>query len=246
MTAPLSPENPLVRTLRDLHRAEGRRHAGAVLVEGRRAIDGFLAGAWVCDLILTPTDQDPPDTWPAHLCRHVSPKAIARLSQTKTPSGWFARFLLPKPEPLDPQRGGLVLVGVGDPGNVGTLIRSAAAFACPQVVCIGGADPFGHKVIQASAGALCQTRLSIHPAACGPELLAGAALTALVVKGGHAAESLPRRPRWLVVGSEAEGLDAAWTAACSEHITLPMARTSESLNAAVAGSIACYLLRQSW
>jgi RNA methyltransferase, TrmH family len=241
MSDPLSAENPLVRELRELHRPEGRRQAGALLVEGRRAIDGFLAGGARPDLVLIPPDTDAPPHWPAP--RTISPRAAARLTQAKTPSGWFARFPLPMPPDLDPARGGLILVHLADPGNVGTLLRSAAAFACPQVVVVGGADPYGHKVVQATAGALPAVAVHTWADHATPErLLGGAPLTALVVSGGQAPDALQPGPRWLVIGSEAHGLPPEWLAACSDHLTLPMAGRTESLNAAVAGSIACYLM----
>jgi len=243
MREPLSPENPLVRELRDLHRPEGRRRAGAILVEGRRAIDGFLAGGWHADLVLTPADSAAPDDWPES--RPVSAKAADRLTQATTASGWFARFRLPEPRPLDRAAGGLVLVEVADPGNVGTLIRSAAAFGHRQVCCIGGADVYGAKSIQASVGGLTQVDLTQLPQGTGPDALAGGApLTSLVVAGGFSPEDLAPGPRWIVVGSEAHGLDPGWIASCQDRLTLPMRPGLESLNAAVAGSIVCYLLRR--
>lgn len=238
---PLSAENPLVRDLRDLHRPEGRRAAQALLVEGRRAIDGFLAAGWVADVLLHPADEAAPSAWSE--ARPVSAKAAARLSQASTPSGWFARFPIPTPAPLDRQAGGLVLSEVSDPGNVGTLIRSAAAFGVKQVVVIGGADPWGHKVVQASAGALAAIAVHQLPVTAGlVDLAGGAPLAALVVQHGQDPAQMPAKNRWLVVGSEAHGVRAEWLAACTEQVTLPMRGNVESLNAAIAGAIACYLL----
>lgn len=235
----LSADNALVRELRELHRPEGRRQAQAVLVEGQRAIAGCLAAGWVPDLILTPPESDVPPHWPTS--RPCSSRAAQRLTQARTASGWFARFALPTPPAVDPATGGLVLVGIADPGNLGTLLRSAAAFAYRQVVIVGGADPWGAKVVQATAGALGSVAVHVWPESQAPSALAGGApLTALVVSGGKAPEDLPSGPRWLVVGSEAHGLDAAWTTACRDRVTLPMPGPVESLNAAIAGAIACY------
>lgn len=235
----LSADNVLVRELRLLHRPEGRRQAQAVLVEGQRAIAGCLAAGWQADVILIPPDADAPSDWPAS--RPCSPRAAQRLTQARTASGWFARFPVPTPPTLDPTAGGLVVVGIADPGNLGTLLRSAAAFAYRQVVIVGGADPWGAKVVQATAGALGGLALHVWPESQLPQALAGGApLTALVVSGGSAPEDLAPGPRWLVVGSEAHGLDATWTKACRDRLTLPMPGPVESLNAAIAGAIACY------
>lgn len=237
---PLSHESPLVRELRDLHRPEGRRAAQALLVEGRRAIDGFLAAGWRADLLLHPGDEAAPATWGE--ARPVGAKAAARLTQASTPSGWFARFPLPTPPALDPAAGGLVLGEIADPGNLGTLIRSAAAFGVAQVVVLGGADPWGHKAVQASAGALAAVAIHALPPDGGLAPLAGAPRAALVVAGGVDPAALPAGPRWLVVGSEAHGLRPEWLSACEERLTLPMNGRVESLNAAIAGAIACYVL----
>lgn len=224
-----------------MHRPEGRREAQTVLIEGRRAIAGCLAAGWLPNLILTPPDAEIPSEWPA--TRPCSAKAAARVSQAQSPSGWLARFPLPTPPPLAVAQGGLVLVDVSDPGNVGTLLRCAVAFGYRQVVLIGGADPWGAKVVQATAGTLAGIAVHRYPADTPATFLtAGAPLTALVVSGGQAPEDLPAIPRWLVIGSEAHGLDAAWNAACSAFLTLPMPGPVESLNAAVAGAIACYCL----
>lgn len=238
--APLSHENPLVRELRSLRRPEGRRAAQALLVEGFRAIEGFREAGWQADLLLHPSDTQAPATWVD--ARPVGAKAAARLTQASTPSGWFARFPLPTPPPLDGAAGGLALCEVADPGNLGTLIRSAAAFGVAQVAVIGGADPWSHKAVQASAGALAAVALHCLDPQRGLEPLAGTARAALVVSGGVDPATLQSAPRWLVVGSEAHGLRSEWLSMCEERVSLPMRGPVESLNAAIAGAIACYLL----
>lgn len=232
-------DNPLIHRLRSLHDAAGRRSEGLFLVEGRRAIDGFLAAGWQPAHLLLREDLAPPAGWEGATI--LGERAAARASAASTPSGYLAAFPLPALATPDPGQGGLVLAGLADPGNLGTLLRTAAAFAVPQVACVGGADPFGTKAVQAAAGAIAALRLVQVP---GPAALAdGAPLCALMPRGGVAPAALPRRPRWLVVGGEADGIPAAWLDACTEHLTLPMPGAAvESLNAAVAGAVALYAL----
>ena len=112
-----------------------------------------------------------------------------------------------------------------------------------QVVLVGGADPWSHKVVQASAGALATLVVHRLDPDDGLSVLAGGApRCALVVSGGTAPDLLVQGPRWLVVGSEAHGIRAEWSAACEERLTLPMPGGTESLNAAMAGAIACWEL----
>lgn len=243
MTAITSTDNPLVKRLRRLHDVRHRRTDGAFLVEGVRAITAFLGHGWrPLDLVLA-EDLDLPAAWAGRPVTRASAAVVAKLSQASTPSGYLAAFPLPSAPPLDVAAGGLVLHGIADPGNLGTLIRCAAAFAIRQVVVIGGSDPFAHKVVQASAGELVMIALHRYESGRGLEVIAGGApCCALVARGGSDPSELARRPRWLVVGSEAHGLDEPALAACSERVTLPMPGGTESLNAAMAGAIACYAL----
>jgi TrmH family RNA methyltransferase len=238
-----SPDNPLIKRLARLHQARHRREDGLFLAEGRRTIDALLAAGCRADALLLRDGEALPEGWPTAAVRVVGERVAQKLSQASTACGFIAALAAPAPPALDAAAGGLVLAEIGDPGNLGTLLRSAAAFGVGQVALIGGADPFAHKVVQATAGTLASVALHQFEAEAGlAPLRGGAPCCALVVSGGVAPARLAPGPRWLVVGSEAHGLRAEWLAACSERLTLPMPGRVESLNAAVAGSIACYLL----
>lgn len=232
--------NPSVKRLVRLQKAAGRRESGSFVVEGRRAIDGLLSVGWEPRALWLRDDVDKPASWPT--VAYVSSAVMAKVSSAATPSGYLAEFAIPEASPPDPARGGLVLAEISDPGNLGTLIRTAAAIGWQQVVVAGGADPYAPKVVQATAGALAAVQISRQPdvlsalAACaggGPRL-------ALVARDGEPPRALPTA--WVVVGSEADGLSPAAVAACDVPVTLPMPGAVESLNAAVAGAIACYLV----
>lgn len=238
-----STDNPLVKELVKLHEARHRAEAGTFLVEGRRAIDGCLQGGWTPRIALVREDLEIPGAWPQAMVGRMGQRVAERLSQATTPSGYVAAFPAPPEPELVPEEGGLVLCGLSDPGNVGTLLRCAAAFAIRQVVVVGGCDVLNHKVVQAAAGTLPKLALHRWGAGTTPDRIAGGApRCALVVRGGTAPEAFTRTARWLVVGGEADGLTNEWQNACEERLTLPMPGHAESLNAAVAGAIACYLL----
>ena len=232
-----APDNPLIKRLAQLADPAGRREQQAFLAEGLRLIDGFIQAGWQPLHLFVREDLDVPSTWPPVV--RVSARVVQRLSSAATASGFIAVFALPTPPTLDPAAGGMVLTGVADPGNVGTLIRSAAAFGMRQILLDGGADPYGSKAIQASAGAL--ALVAVHRG--GGELLQGGApCCALVVSGGQPPAAMVHGPRWLVVGGEANGVPPPWLTICREFMTLPMPGGTESLNAAIAGSIAAYVL----
>ncbi|MFM2089924.1 MAG: hypothetical protein RLZZ127_413 [Planctomycetota bacterium] len=232
----MAAEHPDTRIAAACHDRRGREEHGCFLVEGRRAVGDFLAAGWAPRRLFRPADEPVPPGWEAAV--PVSGRTRERISAQSTPSGWAGLFPLPAPRP---PAGGLVLVGVHDPGNAGTLIRAAAAFAWPGVVLVGGADPWAPKAVQASAGALARIPVLRLAAEAAPADLLDGPAAALVVAGGAAPETLAP-PRWLLVGAEADGLPAAWRGAAAA-CTLPMPGGTESLNAAMAGTLALYLLR---
>jgi TrmH family RNA methyltransferase len=168
---------------------------------------------------------------------NVEPALLAEVSTLAHPPrviGVFRREDLPRaPVPEI----GLALWHVGDPGNVGTLIRSAAAFG-PAFVALseGSADATGPKALRASMGALFRVPLLAFDDAPGRRI-------ALVAHGGLAAAELDlSRPTTFVLGSERDGLPESVLATCDERATIPLAPGSESLNVATAGAIALYEL----
>jgi TrmH family RNA methyltransferase len=128
----------------------------------------------------------------------------------------------------------LALWRVGDPGNVGTLIRTADAFGAGVVLSRGCADPLGPKALRASAGAVFRVPLLAWDEAPEPRV-------ALVAHGGSAiAETeLPAPPLTILLGSEREGLPDDLVTDCYK-VTIPFPGEAESLNVASAGAIALY------
>ncbi|MGE3166584.1 MAG: TrmH family RNA methyltransferase [Planctomycetota bacterium] len=245
LTPITSTRNPEVRRLCTLATAAGRREQGTFLVEGLRAIDGFLAAGWIPRQAFFVDTGEAPPHWSPLWARPVASLVAHKLSGQKTPSGFAAEFAIPVPAELDERHGGLVCAGVADPGNLGTLLRSAAAFGVEQVLLVGGADPFAPKVVQASAGALASLRLRrVDSIRLGLGGSARAPIVGLVVDGGELLGAQPRWPVWLAVGGEAHGLDSEALACCDHRFTLPMPGAAiESLNAGVAGALALFLLR---
>ncbi len=170
----------------------------------------------------------------------VPDSVMLKLSSSAQPSGMIGQFKKPPTPSLDRLGAGIVLACVGDPGNVGTLIRTTAALGYKTVVCIDGADPYSPKAIQASAG----TVGMVHIFECSWKELVdhkkSIALTALVISGGKKPQEIVQKNLLIVIGSEAHGIPHEWLSDCDQLLTLPMPGGTESLNAAIAGSIALY------
>ena len=172
----------------------------------------------------------------------ITIEVIEKMSQAHTPSGIVGLFQLPKRPKPKQLASGIVLANVTDPGNMGTLIRTCVAMGCTSVVIVGGADPWAHKVVQASAGAIANVDIFSWSWEKLLKNKGNKQLVALVVQNGTNLEKIDKKNALLVIGNEAHGIPTAWVEQCDERVTLPMPGKTESLNAAVAGSIALYIL----
>jgi len=230
---------------------KGRLATGAFLVEGQRAIEQIQhRQPEAIQELLTTVDERLID-WP-YPCRRLTPSQIRTISSTKTPQGMVAVVRLPMQtyeHQLPPSYGQrlLFLEDIQDPGNVGTLIRTAAAFQFTGVLLTEKcADPFAPKCVQASAG----TVLSLWLRRTGQswDLVSrlqqwGYALVAATLEGQNDSAILSGPARLiLALGNEGAGLSSAVRQAAQEHFTIPMDRHScESLNVATSGAICMYL-----
>jgi len=236
--------NPDIKYITSLHTPKGRAEHNQFIAEGIRICQTLidspikLARLYTTHAMLTQAQELAPD----ERITTVSEKIMEKISPSVSPSGIMGVFTIPKPLEIADIGSGLVLAQISDPGNMGSLIRSAAALGARSVILIEGADIWNPKVVQASAGTLGAVKIF---RASWEELLANKGdlkLHALVVEGGIAPEKIDRKKCLLVVGNEAHGIKHEWLATCDEEVTLSMPGKIESLNAAVAGSIALYMV----
>lgn len=221
-----------------LHRARDRKERGLTLIEGPELFrDVAATGANVVEVFSTRgTEVELPPGAPSPT--FVDQRALGRLSGTKTPRGPVAVVEIPR-KWLDRSRNLLVTVGVSDPGNVGTMIRTAAAFGWGFAYTEGSADPWSPKTIRAGAGGQFQTPVS----RIGSIAELGEWQTvATVARGGDAPESIPDGLSAVLIGEEAHGLPESIVAAAQHRLTIPTHGVTESLNAAIAAGIVLYAL----
>jgi len=232
-----------------------------VVLEGARLIEGALGrGARMRALYVAAGRAAATGTAPLEdrarregaAVFEVAAGALERVATTVTPQPVLALFDGPEAHPpgswppsTSPVPGPLlVLAGVSDPGNLGTLIRSAEAAGVAAVVRgAGTADPSNPKSLRASAGAVFGVTIvdaPDTPAALDALRRAGWTAVGTVPSGGRAVEAVALTGAVaLVVGSEAHGLGPALTERLDERVSIPM-EAGESLNAAVAGSIVLF------
>jgi RNA methyltransferase, TrmH family len=208
------------------------------LLESRRQRE--KEGLFVCegeDLVLAADDAGVEAVELLVSGEDVEPRLLAELSTLAHPPrvvGIYRREALPRgTRPLT-----LGLWHVGDPGNVGTLIRTADAFGAGIALSAGCADPTAPKALRASAGAIFRVPLARFEDAPRP----------WVGLAAHDGPSLAQVPigeaATFVLGAEREGLSPDVLDRCDVRATIPLAPESESLNVAAAGAIALYEARR--
>ncbi len=244
-----SAKNPVVRELKSLRERKGREASGRFLVEGEVMLrEAVRCGLTVRDVLAEEDRAALAGELEALGARaYLAPRSlIEAVCDTRTPQGVCASFDLPAPLALDAAPARIVaLDGVQDPGNVGTIWRTADAAGFSGILFGGGcADPLSPKVQRAAMGSGFRVPFMLAedlPAALLALKARGWAVLASDLKG----EDFYSRPdageRFiLVIGSEAHGISAATRAAADALVKLPMRGGAESLNAAVAAGIMMY------
>ena len=251
-----SLKNPLVKHLRSLHRAKGRQEQGCFLLEGTHLIEAAcLAERAIATLCFTPDWQ----TRYPQLCTEaqarsqrvevVSPEVLRAIATTVEPDGVVAmleRDRLPTPQLTHL---GVVLETIQDPGNVGTMIRTAASVGAEGMVFSRDCVDLDHpKVLRASAGAWFQL-----PMTTSDDLVA--TVQHYQAQGFQAIATLPtadtlfwdvdwRRPTLLLLGNEGAGLSPALAALADQAVRIPLSAGVESLNVAIAAALMLYEIKR--
>lgn len=233
----------IVKNIMQLHTHKGRIAAQQFIGEGLRVCSTLCTGNTHLRMLLCTQEmyQQASSFAPQRDITIVSEHVMDKISPSKTPSGIVGIFDIPKQKTAEKLNPGLVLACISDPGNMGTLIRSSVAFGFNDIIVVEGVDPWNPKVVQASAGLIGQAHIACLS---WPTLIAHKQrppLAALVVRGGSNIAAISKQVL-LVVGNEAHGLPQPWQDDCPLKVTVPMSGNAESLNAAIAGSLALYLI----
>ena len=233
-----SPDNVKLKEVRRLGRRAARDKLELFTAEGEDLVMAALQAGWVARNVFVPGSA--PSSLPEELRPiPVDDDLLAEHSQL----GSSTRALAVYKQRWKAAEGPLcvALWGVRDPGNIGTVIRSADAFGASSVI-LGPqcADPYSPKAVRGSMGAIFTVPVA---RASEPTELPGTTI-ALVAEGGEPLHELvpplvqAGTPVTIVVGSERDGLPERVAAACTVRATIPMAR--DSVNAAMAATIALY------
>lgn len=247
-----SRHNPRVKQLRGAFAGHARLSNGLVALEGEHLVEEALRRGMLLKTVFLSERRTTPDFLPHTLeVLRLEDELFASLGDTRSPQG-IAALMLPPVHTLEDVLWGIPLIviacGLQDPGNLGTLIRSAEAFGASGVLTTPGTvSAWNGKALRASAGSIFRmpvVSVSIEDLVTlrqrGVRLLAA-------VGEGVGTESISESPSVdlttstaLLIGNEGAGLSADLLALADARITIPCSGTVESLNAAIAGSILLY------
>ena len=251
-----SVKNPRVKEVRNLQaRAKARREAGVFVVEGMRLAEEAFQAGWKVQLCLYTPDlaQRGLDLVAALSTANVPVEVVAEhvmrsVSDTQSPQGILLVVEIQQSPRLEHLETLLVLDQVQDPGNVGTLMRTAAAAGLDAVLLTDGSvDAFSPKVLRAGMGAHFRLPVLSSSAEQVVDLCQSHGLTlwaASVDAGESYTEADLRSPVAIVIGSEAHGVSGPLSGS-SHRLHIPMPGGGESLNAAAAGAVLIFeVIRQ--
>ncbi len=241
-----STQNERVKYIRSLARRRVRQREGRFVVEGTRLVDEVARAGIKPALVLhteswgaTPEAQRL-SAWLAEAGEGswlASDPVLAACAETQSPQGVVAVIPFVRLEP----RPGLILIldGLRDPGNLGTILRSAEASGVGQVILAPGTvDLYNPKVVRGAMGAHFHLPVASLDWPAIIKQVAGRAVWLADARGGTAYDSVDwRQPSALIVGGEAAGAGEKAVSLAAGHTSIPMTGGTESLNAAMAATV---------
>ena len=177
----------------------------------------------------------------------VPPDVMKSVSQMEAPQGAIFVCDLPEKRSAAITPGSVLLDGIQDPGNLGTILRTADALEVPVVLLDGCADPFNPKTVRASMGAVFRTKLQSMTRQQAVESCCAGGVRLLATAMSDDAKDLrevPLSDAAVIIGSEGQGICQELFAAAQEKIIIPMSARCESLNAAVAATIVMWQMKR--
>ena len=240
-------KNPLMQQVKKLFSSRKEREAaGLFAADGTKLLQEAVRFFPGLDTVIL-SDGVEADV-PAHVrLIRVPEDVMASISPMESPQGAVFLCRLPEKQPLVAGKPMLLLDGIQDPGNLGTILRTADALQVPVVLLEGCADPYSHKVVRASMGAVFRTPVVQSTWAEASSILRAAQVPVAVTALSDRARDIRQAPLQemaVVIGSEGRGVRPEILAAADVELIIPMNANCESLNAAVAASIVLWQMQQ--
>ncbi len=238
-----SSQNQYVKKVRALASKKFRDETGLFVVEGGNIFKDLPADVNV-EFLLATTEREAEVNKILAFTRtqayYISDSLMQSLSDTVTPYGMIAVMKMPTPEFSLPNGNAILLDGVSDPGNIGTIIRTAAACDFKNIYLLDTADPYSPKVVRATLGGLFKVNLVPVTLEQAIYLVENTSSISLDMGGEDLLSTELKAPVTIVAGSEAHGIRDEISQKSKKVLSLPMKNGIESLNVAVATAVALY------
>ena len=242
-----SRRNPLVQQVKKLLTSKRERERlGLFVSDGTKLLEEAVRH---CPGLHTVFLSDGTEARVPESCRvvRVSREVMEAISPMESPQGAVFLCRLPEKREFRPEKGMLLLDGIQDPGNLGTILRTADAWNVPVALLEGCADPYSHKVVRASMGAVFRTPVVQTTWETARNRCADAGISVAVTALSDQAVDLRRAALGamaVVIGSEGQGVRREILEQADAQLIIPMNPRCESLNAAVAAAIVMWQMRQ--
>ena len=242
-----SRKNPLLQQVKRLLTSrKAREEAGLFVADGTKLLAEAVRYFPGLDTVILSEGVEAEIPESVRLVR-VPSDVMASISPMETPQGALFLCRLPEKKAFEPKPGSLLLDGIQDPGNLGTILRTADALDIPVALLEGCADPYSHKVVRASMGAVLRTQpvQTTWEQAQKDCVSAGIPIgvTALSDRAKDLREA-PLQKMAVVIGSEGRGVRQEILDSADAELIIPMNAHCESLNAAVAATIVMWQMKQ--
>ncbi|MCI6229238.1 MAG: RNA methyltransferase [Clostridiales bacterium] len=242
-----SRKNPLLQQVRKLLSSrKAREEAGLYAADGIKLLAEAVRYCPGLDTVILSEGVEAELPENVRLIR-VPEDVMASVSPMETPQGALFLCRLPEKKAFVPTPGMLLLDGIQDPGNLGTILRTADALDIPAALLDGCADPYSHKVVRASMGAVFRVQPVLTTWEEVSEKCRQAGIPVGVTALSPRAKDLRQaelRTMAVVIGSEGRGVRQEILDSADAELIIPMNPHCESLNAAVAAAIVLWQMKQ--
>jgi RNA methyltransferase, TrmH family len=233
-----------------LHQKKARKENGLFIAEGIKSVTEFIQSDYIVDTIFCAPAEVPKMSKLSRKIKlvEVSEAELKKISTLTTPQGALALIQIPPKNPIDISglRGNFVLVldGIQDPGNLGTIIRTAEWFGFSTIICSNDTvEAYNPKVVQATMGSL--SRMKIHYTDLG-DLIDKSDLPVFgaLLDGESIYKADFGKEGFIILGNEGNGISEPIKAKVSKAVTIPKFGNAESLNVAISAAIFCSELKR--
>lgn len=241
-----SRKNPLLQQVKKLLSSrKERKNTGLFVADGTKLLQEAIR--WWPELDTVILTEEVKTEIPEGVRTVIVPRDVMEsVSPMESPQGALFLCRLPEETPFTAQAGMLLLDGIQDPGNLGTILRTADALQIPVALLEGCADPYSHKVVRASMGAVFRMKIAQTTWAEAEKACADANIPIAVTALSDTAVDLRNAPlntMAVVIGSEGQGVRKEILESAGHSLIIPMNPNCESLNAAIAAAIVMWQMK---